>query len=139
MKRVFTTTLRLNLEDGDDRRAFEHLQRIDKRQHRSYSKAVVAAVNGYFERMEQTQADPLSGDEGKRGRFPPAGDGNHRGQPTESRRLRHDSCTERAVPYGFSAGWGRYVGGIRLRRQLLIPVLPLFGITLIPNGAFLLP
>lgn len=58
MKRIFTTTLRLNLEDGDDRQAFEHLQRLDKRQHRSYSKAVVAAINGYFERMEQTQADP---------------------------------------------------------------------------------
>lgn len=58
MKRVFTTTLRLNLEDGDDRRAFEHLQRIDKRQHRSYSKAVVAAINGYFERLEKAQADP---------------------------------------------------------------------------------
>jgi len=58
MKRTFTTTLRLNLKDGDDRRAFEHLQRIDKRQYRSYSKAVVAAINGYFERMEQTQADP---------------------------------------------------------------------------------
>lgn len=58
MKRVFTTTLRLNLEDGDDRRAYEHLQRLDKRQHRSYSKAVVASINGYFERMEQAQADP---------------------------------------------------------------------------------
>lgn len=58
MKRIFTTTLRLNLEDGDDRKAFEHLQGLDKRQHRSYSKAVVAAINGYFERSEQAQADP---------------------------------------------------------------------------------
>lgn len=69
MKRVFTTTLRLNLEDGDDRLAFEHLQRIDKRQHRSYSKAVVAAVNGYFERMEQTQADPYLGTREKEDAF----------------------------------------------------------------------
>lgn len=58
MKRIFTTTLRLNLEDRDDRRAFEYLQRLDNRQHRSYSKAVVAAINGYFERLEKAQADP---------------------------------------------------------------------------------
>ena len=58
MKRIFTTTLRLNLEDRDDRRAFEYLQRLDNRQHRSYSKALVAAINGYFERLEKAQADP---------------------------------------------------------------------------------
>jgi hypothetical protein len=58
MKHIFTTTLRLNLNDEDDRRAFEYLQRLDKRQHRSYSKAVVVAVNSYFERWEQEQADP---------------------------------------------------------------------------------
>ncbi|MCD8116184.1 MAG: hypothetical protein LUE21_03545 [Oscillospiraceae bacterium] len=58
MKRIFTTTVRLNLDDEDDRRAFEHLQRLDKRQYRSYSKAVVAAVNTYFDRQEQLAADP---------------------------------------------------------------------------------
>lgn len=50
MKQIYTTTLRLNLAEEDDRRAFEHLRRLDKKQYRSYSKAVVAAVNGYFER-----------------------------------------------------------------------------------------
>ena len=30
MKQIYTTTLRLNLADEDDRRAYEHLQRIDK-------------------------------------------------------------------------------------------------------------
>lgn len=58
MKRIFTTTVRLNLDDEDDRRAFEHLQRLDKRQYRSYSKAIVAAVNAYFDRQEQLNADP---------------------------------------------------------------------------------
>jgi len=58
MKRIFTTTLRLNLADEDDRRAFEHLRRMDKKQYRSYSKAVVAAVNDHFERRQRLGADP---------------------------------------------------------------------------------
>jgi hypothetical protein len=58
MKQIYTTTLRLNLTDEDDRRAFEHLRRMDKKRYRSYSKAVVAAVNDYFERQERLTADP---------------------------------------------------------------------------------
>ena len=58
MSRIFTTTLRLNLEDEADRRAWEYLQKLDKRQYRSYSKAIVAAVNGYFERQQRLSADP---------------------------------------------------------------------------------
>ena len=58
MKQIYTTTLRLNLAEEDDRRAFEHLRRLDKKQYRSYSKAVVAAVNGYFERQEHIADDP---------------------------------------------------------------------------------
>ena len=33
MKQIYTTTLRLNLADEDDRRAYEHLQRMDKKQY----------------------------------------------------------------------------------------------------------
>jgi len=58
MSRIFTTTLRLNLDDEDDRRAWERLQHLDKRQYRSYSKAIVAALNGYFDRQERITADP---------------------------------------------------------------------------------
>lgn len=58
MKQIYTTTLRLNLADEDDRRAFDYLQRMDKKQYRSYSKAIVAAVNNYFERQERLTADP---------------------------------------------------------------------------------
>ena len=58
MKQIYTTTLRLNLAEKDDRRAFEHLRRMDKKQYRSYSKAIVAAVNGYFERQEHIADDP---------------------------------------------------------------------------------
>ena len=58
MSRIFTTTLRLNLDDEDDRRAWERLHRLDKREYRSYSKAIVAALNGYFDRQERLAADP---------------------------------------------------------------------------------
>lgn len=58
MKQIYTTTLRLNLSDEDDRRAFEYLQRIDKRQYRSYSKVIVAAVNEFFERQARLADDP---------------------------------------------------------------------------------
>ncbi len=58
MKQIYTTTLRLNLADEDDRRAFEYLQRMSKKQYRSYSKAIVAAVNDFFERQERIASDP---------------------------------------------------------------------------------
>ena len=58
MKRIFTTTLRLDMTDEEDRRAWSHLQQMDKKQYRSYSKAIVAAVNDYFGRQEQLAADP---------------------------------------------------------------------------------
>ena len=58
MKRIFTTTLRLDMTDEDDRLAWSHLQRMDKKQYRSYSKAIVAAINDYFRRQEQLTADP---------------------------------------------------------------------------------
>ena len=58
MKQIYTTTLRLNLADKDDRRAYEHLQRMDKKQYRSYSKAIVTAINDHFERQAQLASDP---------------------------------------------------------------------------------
>ena len=58
MKQIYTTTLRLNLTDEDDRRAYEHLQRMDKKQYRSYSKAIVIAINDHFERQARLASDP---------------------------------------------------------------------------------
>ena len=58
MKQIYTTTLRLNLADEDDRRAYEHLQRMDKKQYRSYSKAIVTAVNDHFDRQARLVSDP---------------------------------------------------------------------------------
>ena len=58
MSKIFTTTLRLNLEKEADRRAFNYLRRMDKRQFRSYSSAIVTAVNAYFEEQERIAANP---------------------------------------------------------------------------------
>ena len=58
MKRLYTTTLRLNLEKEADREAMEHLRRLDRKKYRSVNSAVIAAVNAYFSRQEQLEADP---------------------------------------------------------------------------------
>lgn len=58
MKQIYTTTLRLNLADEDDRRAYEHLQRMDKKQYRSCSKAIVVAINDHFDRQNRLASDP---------------------------------------------------------------------------------
>lgn len=55
---IVSTTIRFNLEKEADRTAWNHLQQRDKREHRSYSKAVIAAVNDYFERRGRLEADP---------------------------------------------------------------------------------
>ncbi len=58
MNNIYTTTLRLNLENEADRRAWEHLQSLDKREYRSVSRAVITAVNAYFDRQKLLAADP---------------------------------------------------------------------------------
>ena len=55
---VVSTNIRFNLEKEADRTAWDYLQRRDKREHRSYSKAVIVAVNDYFERQGRLMADP---------------------------------------------------------------------------------
>jgi len=58
MRNIYTTTLRLNLNDPDECRAWEHLRQMDKKKYRSYSKAIVTAVNDYFDRQERLEEDP---------------------------------------------------------------------------------
>ena len=55
---IVSTNIRFNLEKEADRTAWDHLQRRDKREYRSYSKAVIVAVNDYFERRGRSEADP---------------------------------------------------------------------------------
>ena len=51
MKKIVSTNLRFNLEREDDRKAWEHLQQMDRSKYRSYARAVIAAVNDFFERQ----------------------------------------------------------------------------------------
>ena len=55
---IINTNIRLNLNRPDDRQAWEYLQGMDRKKHKSYSRAVVAAVNDYFLRQERLAADP---------------------------------------------------------------------------------
>ena len=57
-RKIINTNIRLNLMDVADREAWEHLQRLDRKQYKSYSRAVVAALNDYFGRQELLAADP---------------------------------------------------------------------------------
>ena len=57
-RQIVSTNVRFDLEKEPDRMAWEYLQRRNKRQYRSYSKAIVTAVNDYFERQRRLTADP---------------------------------------------------------------------------------
>ncbi len=57
-RQIVSTNIRFNLEKSADRAAWEYLQQRNKRQYRSYSKAVIAAVNDYFERRGRLASDP---------------------------------------------------------------------------------
>lgn len=57
-RRIINTNIRLNLDRPEDRRAWEYLQSLDRKKYRSYSHAVVTAVNDYFARQERLAADP---------------------------------------------------------------------------------
>ena len=55
---IINTNIRLNLNRPEDRRAWEYLQRLDRKKYKSYSRAVVAAINEYFSRQERLANDP---------------------------------------------------------------------------------
>ena len=54
---IINTNIRLNLNRPEDRRAWEYLQHLDRKKYKSYSRAVVAAINDYFSRQERLTAD----------------------------------------------------------------------------------
>lgn len=57
-RKVISTNIRFNLENPEHLEAWMHLQRLDRSRYKSYTKAVVAAVNAYFGRQEALAADP---------------------------------------------------------------------------------
>ncbi len=58
MNEIFTTTVRLNLTKDEDRRAWAYLQTMDRERYKSYTRAVVTAINDHFSRQERLAADP---------------------------------------------------------------------------------
>ena len=57
-RQTINTNIRLNLANEDDRRAWAYLQNLDRKKYKSYSRAVVAALNNYFGRQERLADDP---------------------------------------------------------------------------------
>ena len=58
MSKLFNTTLRINLSEPEGLKAWTYLVNRDKSRYRSYSDAIIAAVNGYFAREKQLANDP---------------------------------------------------------------------------------
>ena len=57
-RKIINTNIRLNLMNEQDRQAWNYLQGMDRKKYKSYTKAVVLALNDYFSRQEQIEADP---------------------------------------------------------------------------------
>ncbi len=55
---TINTNIRLNLNRPDDRQAWEYLQRLDRKKYKSYSRAVVTAINDFFSSQERLANDP---------------------------------------------------------------------------------
>ena len=58
MSAMFKTTLRIKTDTPEGRKALGYLRNRDKSKYRSYSDAIIAAVNGYFDRERQLADDP---------------------------------------------------------------------------------
>ena len=56
-KKIINTNIRFNLDNEDDRKAYEYLQRMDRKQYKSYTKAVVIALIEHFERQQSLETD----------------------------------------------------------------------------------
>lgn len=56
-KNIINTNIRFNLENADDRKAYEYLRSMDRKKYKSYTRAVVAALNFYFDRQKQLEND----------------------------------------------------------------------------------
>ena len=58
MSKLFNTTLRINLSNPEGLKAWTYLVNRDKSRCRSSSDAIIAAVNGYFDREARLTDDP---------------------------------------------------------------------------------
>ena len=69
MKRIINTNIRFDLKREDDRQAYDYLLHMDRKQFKSYTRAVVASLNDFFSRQEKWQADPYLETREKEDRF----------------------------------------------------------------------
>ena len=69
MKQIVNTNIRLDLSRADDRQAYEYLRHLDRKQFKSYTRAVVYALNDSFSRQEKRQDDPYLETREKEDRF----------------------------------------------------------------------
>ena len=58
MSKLFNTTLRINLSEPEGLKVWTYLVNRDKSRYRSYSDAIISAVNGYFDREQWLADDP---------------------------------------------------------------------------------
>lgn len=56
-RKIINTNIRFNLDNEADRKAWEHLRNMDRKKYKSYTKAVVIALNDYFDRQERLAND----------------------------------------------------------------------------------
>ena len=69
MRKIINTNIRFDLKREDDRQAYEYLRRMDRKQFKSYTRAVVASLNDFFSRREKRKADPYLETREKEDRF----------------------------------------------------------------------
>ena len=67
--KIITSNIRFNLTKADDRRAWEYLQSMDRSKHKSYSRAVISAINEYFEWEQKLTDNPFLETREKEDRF----------------------------------------------------------------------
>ena len=69
MRKLINTNIRFDLKREDDRQAYEYLRRMDRKQFKSYTRAVVVSLNDFFSRREKRKADPYLETREKEDRF----------------------------------------------------------------------
>ena len=69
MKRIVNTNIRFDRNREDDRQAYEYLRNMDRTKYKSYTRAVVAALNDFFSRQKRIHADPFLETREKEDRF----------------------------------------------------------------------
>ena len=57
-KGIISTNLRLNLEKEADRRAWGYLRQLSRKEHKSYTQIIIAAVTDFYDRQELLLTDP---------------------------------------------------------------------------------